>query len=459
MSGRIFIAESVSSCRILLRAMLAEGRYVVHDAATGAEMLRAARQARPDLVIAGEALSDMTGLALCRAMRSDPVLAPVPLILLTRTGEDAARVEALEAGADEFLVKPVDAVTLMARVRSIMRARETQEALDRRRVTVEELGFAEPAADFARPARLSFVARNPAEAETWKSGLRGLVRSPIEVIGPSAVLETADRPNAPDLFLIQADLARPGDGLKLLCELRSRTATRHAAFVILHRRGDSDGAAMALDLGANDIIAEGFPPAELAVRIRTQLRRKADADRLRTSVEDGLRLAVTDPLTGLYNRRYALTHVGRIAEQAAASARPFSVMVADLDRFKAINDTWGHAAGDAVLRETAHRLRDNLRAVDLVARIGGEEFLVAMPDTDETAAERASDRLRQVIGGAPIMLPGEASCARVTISVGVAVALVPGAESVAQMIDRADKALLAAKRDGRNRVEFSRSAA
>ena len=169
--------------------------------------------------------------------------------------------------------------------------------------------------------------------------------------------------------------------------------------LIHHGRGDGDTAAMALDLGANDILAEGFPSGELAIQVRTQLRRKADAARLRASVRDGLKLAVTDPLTGLYNRRYAMSHLGRIAEQAARSGRSFTVMVADIDRFKAINDTWGHAAGDSVLVQVARILPDNLRAVDLVARIGGEEFLVVMPDTEEAEARLAAERLRRVVAG------------------------------------------------------------
>ncbi len=459
MPGRILIADAASSNRILLRARLAEGQYAVTDAATGEDVIEAARRDAPDLVIADEALADMTGAALCRRMKADAVLARIPLILLTRNGDGASRLAALDAGADEFLAKPVDEVTLMARVRSIMRAKETQDAVDRRRVTVAELGFSEAPDAYAPAARLAFVGRDPATAEGWKDGLRGLVRSPVEVLDPKGALAAAVSTPAPDLFLIEADLARPGEGLRLLCELRSRAATRYAAFLVLHRRGDGDSAAMALDLGASDIVAEGFLPAELAIRIRTQLRRKADADRLRASVEDGLRLAVTDPLTGLYNRRYALSHLGRVAERAAASARPFAVMVADLDRFKSINDTWGHAAGDTVLVEIAHRLRDNLRAVDMVARIGGEEFLITMPDTDEDTAELAADRLRRVTQGSPVTLRDGRTRVTATISIGVAVANAPGAEGSADLVDRADRALRASKAEGRNQVTLSRPAA
>ena len=458
MSGRILIADTSSGNRIVLRARLAEARYDVRTAATAAEVLDEARRDRPDLVIADERLPG-GGVDLLRAIRGDAALARLPVILLTESGDDAARIAALEAGADEFLVKPVNEVALMARVRSIFRASETEDALLRRRVTVEELGFAETPQGFSPAPRLAFVAQSPAEAAGWAEGLSSLVRAPIETLGPAEALALADAGPAPDLFLLGADLARPGDGLSLLADLRSRSATRYAAILVLHRRDDSACAAMALDLGANDILPEGFQPAELAIRIRTQLRRKADADRLRASVEDGLRLAVTDHLTGLYNRRYALTHIQRIADAARGSGREFAVMVADVDHFKSVNDTWGHAAGDAVLAELAARLRDNLRPADMVARIGGEEFLIAMPDTGETAAAAAADRLRRVISAAPVALPGGTGRVTATVSIGVAVARPGLDESVSEMIDRADRALLAAKSDGRNQVTLSRPAA
>ena len=458
MSGRILIADTSSGNRIVLRARLSEARYDVRTAETAAEILDEARRDRPDLLIADERLPG-GGIALLRTIRADPDLAGLPVILLTESGDDTLRIAALEAGADEFLVKPVDEITLMARVRSIFRTSETEDALVRRRVTVEQLGFAEATQGFAPAPRLAFVARAPDEAAGWAEGLAGLVRAPVETLGPAEALALADAGPAPDLFLLACDLTRPGDGLSLLADLRSRAATRYAAILVLHRKDDSAGAAMALDLGANDILAEGFHPAELAIRIRTQLRRKSDADRLRASVEDGLRLAVTDHLTGLYNRRYALTHIQRIAEASRASGRDFAVMVADVDHFKAVNDTWGHAVGDAVLAELATRLRDNLRPADMVARIGGEEFLIAMPDTGEAAAAAAADRLRRVVSAAGIAVPGGAGRITATVSIGVAVATPGTDEGVAEMIDRADRALLAAKGDGRNQVTLSRPAA
>jgi two-component system cell cycle response regulator len=175
--------------------------------------------------------------------------------------------------------------------------------------------------------------------------------------------------------------------------------------------------------------------------------------------------ALRDPLTGLHNRRYAIPHLARIADRAAHAHRPFAVMVADMDHFKRINDSFGHAAGDAVLIETARRLRENLRGVDLLARIGGEEFLIVMPGVGLANARKAAQRLCQMIRATPFDVPGHSAPVTATISIGMTVCD-PGAGaamtlpiSAEALLDRADKALYGAKAEGRDRVTLSRPAA
>jgi two-component system cell cycle response regulator len=277
--------------------------------------------------------------------------------------------------------------------------------------------------------------------------------------------ETAlsDTPNLPppDVYVIESDLADPMGGLRLMSELRSRTLTRHAAICIV-KTGDAPGdAAMAFDLGANEVVLTGVDPREFGLRIARLMQRKRAADQLRASVRDGLRLAVIDPLTGLYNRRYALNRLSEIAELALTTERPFAVMVLDLDRFKEVNDTHGHPAGDAVLTEVARRMTINIRQNDLLARIGGEEFLIALPETDLAQANMIAQRLCEAVQEAPFDVPGAAPL-RLTTSIGLAIwsgARMLGHASVSEVIDRADQALLGAKSAGRNRVTIGRSAA
>ena len=191
--------------------------------------------------------------------------------------------------------------------------------------------------------------------------------------------------------------------------------------ILVVENGDVQTAAKGLDLGASDYIETPFDVSELIARIRSQLRRKRYSDRLRSNLRNGLKLAVIDPLTGIYNRRYASQHMNRVMERARETDGVFAVMMIDLDKFKSINDRFGHDAGDAVLREFSRRLQENIRGVDLVARFGGEEFFVAMPDVDQHAAAHAAERIRRAIEGAPVTLP-DGGEVQVTVSIGVAIA-------------------------------------
>ena len=216
---------------------------------------------------------------------------------------------------------------------------------------------------------------------------------------------------------------------------------------------------MAYDLGADDLVDRDVPAAELALRLRALIRRKHREDDLRAHVQDGLRLAMIDPLTGLHNRRYALPHLAAIAERALLSQGVFAVMVIDLDRFKSVNDRLGHASGDAVLVEVARRLQASLRQGDLLARIGGEEFLAALPETSFEEACHIADRLCRAVEELPIDT-GCAAGLRVTVSIGLAVSTATNrTEDAKTIIDRADHALLRAKAEGRNKVTISQSAA
>jgi two-component system cell cycle response regulator len=459
MTGRILIVDDVATNRIVMKVKLAAACYAVEQAENGAAALRAAREGRPDLILLDVVMPDMSGLEVCRQLKADPATADIPIILITALADRESKMEGLEAGADDFLTKPVDEVTLLARVRSLLRARDTVRELHERGETGVQLGFAEEAMGFAapeRPARIALVAPGARGAVIWKTALDLRLRDEVIVLAREAALADggAHPGEAPDVFVIAADLTHRNEGMRLLSDLRSRPHTRHAATVVILPEGDSERAAIALDLGASDILYDPFDPQELAIRIRAQLGRKRQADHLRASVRAGLELAVTDSLTGLHNRRYALFH---LEQMMARPGRGVAVMMLDLDYFKAINDRHGHSVGDRVLALVARRLRTQLRGQDLLARMGGEEFLVALPDADHAAAVDCAERLRHVIGDTPFEIDGAFGQLSVTLSVGLA--LVPpedSGETPKSVIDRADRALYGAKSHGRDQVTLAR---
>ncbi|NSX53912.1 diguanylate cyclase [Parasulfitobacter algicola] len=461
MPGRILIVDDVASNRIVMQVKLESAHYQIVQARTGGEALDIAQRETPDLILLDMMLPDMNGKAVCEALKNNYETAQIPIIVITSASDLTTKMAALEAGAEEFLSKPVDDITLLARVRSLLRARDAADELRLRDGTNRALGFAEEETGFELPPKVALIAPNAKTAQNWKDGLNTKLRGKFDVVDKTNVLDMETAQKAHDVFVISAHLNVRDEGLRLITDLRSRAGTRHSAILIVVPSGDSNLSAMALDLGANDLIAEGFDTAELAVRLKTQIRHKRHSDRLRARVKDGLRAAITDPLTGLYNRRYAMPHLERIAERAHTNGKPFALMLLDLDHFKSVNDAYGHAAGDQVLQSVSQCLQENLRAVDLVARIGGEEFMVAMPDTSLEAARGAAKRLCGVIRSTPVKISGYSDPIYTSASIGVAMAdwTLNSSADVETVLRHADRALYAAKADGRNQVTISKGAA
>ena len=431
-----------------------------------------AAAARAEAGVATAPAPGMNAVALCRRLRGHPSTASVPIIVTTRRDGTEGRLALLEAGADEVLLKPIDERFLLARIRSLLRARDEMAELRLRESTSRVLGFAEGPVELTAPGRVVLVAPEASAGGRLRRALERHLSDGLSVMAPGAILSGAQTEEAPDVFVV--DASDPGTAqhtLSILPELRARSESRHAAIVVLTAPEEEAAAILALDLGANDVAPAPGDPAELSLRVRKQIRWKQGRDRLRQTVRDGLHAAITDPLTGLYNRRYAMPHLARIVETSRESGRRFAVLVADLDHFKAVNDTHGHAAGDAVLVETARRMRENLRGMDLTARIGGEEFLVAMPDTGLDEARIVAERLCRIMRERPIALPDGRSIT-VSMSMGLAMGR-PGQEGAPpetygaadgeaearRLMEAADEALYGAKSGGRAQYRVSLHAA
>jgi two-component system, cell cycle response regulator len=456
MVGKILIVDDVATNRIVMKVKLAAAGYQPLLVADGASCLELVRQETPDLILLDMTLPDMSGLEVLQRLRAMAGLRRVAVVMLASGCDPAARIRAFELGADDVLAKPVDDQTLMARIRSFMRAGTLLAGLGAHQHDFEVLGLAEPAQAFHRPGLIAVLSLQPELGAALQQDLAVHLRDRVVVMTPAEALGEGP---APDVFVLDADIDGKGSGLRLMSELRSRAATRHASICIMIPRDSAFVPAVAFDLGANDLVSARVSRHELALRLSRLLARKAEEDRLRASLEDGLRLAMIDPLTGLHNRRYGLAQLAVISASAQARGQDFAVMVADLDRFKSVNDRFGHAAGDAVLVEVASRMAVNLRQGDVLARIGGEEFLIVLPDTTLAEAEAIGRRLCENVEQSEIAL-GSAEALHVTISIGLAVSLASQPRAgVAQIIDHADRALLQAKAEGRNQVTIGRNAA
>lgn len=453
MPDHILIVDEVATNRIVLKVRLTAASYEVEQAPTLAAALLSVADRAPGLVLLSDRIGGATGAAdFCRRMAGDPATAHVPVIVIGPDRGQAHRLALLASGAADHLVRPFDDAALLARVRSLLRQRPQDLAAG-----IDGLHFAEaPAPRPEPPGTIAIVSAQRETGLRWKAALSGRMRERFLCFSPDGLLDALRGDMLPDAFVISGLDAGLTD-LRLIADLKARTETAESPILMVGAGAEPGFAIMALDLGAGDLLEGGFDAEELVLRLRARLRQKREAAQRRRHVEEGLRLAVTDPLTGLMNRRATFARLAEIARDAPAHRQPYALMLLDIDRFKLINDTHGHAAGDAVLRELARRLSGNMRDSDLLGRIGGEEFLVALPATPMERARQVAERLRQVTEADPVMLPSGAGV-YVTLSIGLCLGT-GGDETPEAACDRADRALYAAKAHGRNTVTIARPAA
>jgi two-component system cell cycle response regulator len=452
MAGRILIVDGQAGSRLGLRSRLAAAAYEALSAADGATAITLARSECPDAVLLDLDLTGpMPGTEVLRRLRADRRLAQVPLIGLAAPGAADLRIAALQSGADDVLARPVSEPVLLARLRSLMRR---PEPLGELAAPEGVWGLAEPPAGFDRPGLVAIVASRAETGMRLRRDLAPLAPHRWTLLSRAAALADGGA-QAPDVFVIEGDPEGAEGTLALMADLRSRGAARHAAFVLLRPAQAAAADAVAYDLGVQDVAAADADPRELALRLAAVLRRKAAVDAWRRLVQDQLQMAVRDPLTGLHNRRYALHRLAGMAEAARMDMYGYAVMVIDLDRFKQVNDRHGHAAGDAVLTRVGERLLSGIRAGDLLARHGGEEFLVALPRATLAEAAAVAERLCAALQALPFAVPGGG---QVTVTASVGLAMGGGDLPVREVIDRADRALFAAKAGGRNRVRIDAAA-
>lgn len=451
MTARILVVDDVPANVKLLEARLLAEYFEVATAFNGKEALEACENGKIDVVLLDIMMPEMDGFEVCRRLKGDPATAHIPVVMITALDQTADRVRGLEAGADDFLTKPVDDLQLMTRVRSLVRLKSLTDELRLRAATTRNIGIEELLSrrnvDGGPLPRVLLIDGNADSAARIGSMLESACRLDVATDPQAGFFRAAEEPYE---CLIVATGFADYDPLRLCSQLRTLDRTRLLPIILLAGEGEEDRVMRALELGINDYVMRPVDKEELTARLRTQVRRKRYNDHLRTSVTETIEMAITDALTGLHNRRYLDSHVQILFDRAMARRQPLSVMITDIDRFKSINDCWGHDGGDRVLREFATRLRRNVRGIDLVCRYGGEEFVIVMPDTPLHAAEMIAERIRNEIARTPFPVC-EGKTIGVTVSVGVSTLRRPG-DTVEALMKRADMALYEAKTGGRNRV-------
>jgi len=449
MTARILVVDDVEPNVRLLEAKLTLEYYQVLTACNGATALQIASDERPDIILLDVMMPGMDGFETCRRLKADPVTRHIPVVLVTALDGREDKIKGLDAGADDFVTKPIDDVILFARVRSLVRLKSVMDELREREESGRKLGVDTDGAGRLRGSggRVLIVDDNARQAEKIVEHLAGEHRPTVES-DPATALIAARGPV--DLMIVNVSSSN-FDGLRFVAQVRSTEASRRLPILAVVDQSDRPRLLKALELGVNDILPRPVDPEELEARARTQIKRKRYADFLKQKLDYSLEMAVTDALTGLHNRRYMVGQLQGLMSRAGQGGDSVAVLVMDIDHFKLVNDSFGHDAGDEVLREFGVRLATNVRAIDLPCRLGGEEFVVVMPGASLEDATRVADRIRRDVAAQPFPIMGGAEGLTITISVGVAASA--GQEDTPEaLLKRADEGVYEAKAHGRNQV-------
>ncbi|MBY5519075.1 PleD family two-component system response regulator [Rhizobium leguminosarum] len=452
MTARILVVDDIPANVKLLEARLLAEYFDVMTAADGYTALAICERNQVDLILLDIMMPGIDGFEVCERLKASQKTAHIPIVMVTALDQPTDRVRGLKAGADDFLTKPVNDLQLISRVKSLLRLKTLSDELRIRADTAHTMGIDDlTRAGEGRADETAQVLLVDGRANSQERIIKALkpVADVLALSDPQAALFEAAE-SVFDLVIVNANFD-DYDPLRLCSQLRSLERTRFLPILIITEQGADEMVVRALDLGVNDYIIRPVDPNELVARSLTQIRRKRYNDRLRASVKQTIELAVTDPLTGLYNRRYLDNHLNVLFNRSMARGRPLSVLITDIDRFKHVNDTYGHDGGDEVLREFSSRVRSTIRGADLACRYGGEEFVVVMPDTSPEIAAAVAERLRAAIENAPFMLKHSGEALNITASFGIA-SRIASVLTPDQLMKQADLALYEAKNTGRNRV-------
>lgn len=452
MTGLILVVDDVPANVKLLEAKLTKEYYDVITAKDGFEAIEQTKAKKPDLILLDVMMPGIDGFETCRRLKEDPEVSHIPVVMVTALSDPSDRVAGLEAGADDFITKPINDTALFARVRSLVRIKVLIDELRLRDKSGSQLGMS--ASDFSfkfdvSGSHVMMVDDDVIQARRVGEKLAGSGYRISQFADHKQALDFGRSEQGLDLILISTQLADI-DGLRLATQFKALETLRHVPIIMLVDEDEQHLMLKGLELGVNDYLLTPVDFNEMFARVKTQIRRKKYQETLKSNYQESVSMAVTDGLTRLYNRHYLDTHLKNLVRQSAEQGRALSLVIMDMDHFKSVNDTYGHNVGDEVLRTLSGIIVNTIRSADLAARYGGEEFVVLMPETDAIRAYEAAERLRRAVESTPFVISHPDSPIQKTVSIGCAT-MQPN-DTPESFLKRADEALYQSKNSGRNKV-------
>jgi len=450
---KILIVDDVPENVKLLAACLANEEYEISKAYSGEECLEKVQHTPPDLILLDIMMPGIDGYEVTKKLKNDPEKKHIPIILVTALDGSDDKAKGIEAGADEYLTKPVNMTELLARVKSMLRLGQYREQLAIRKVSEQPFGgkmqTEQPLEEVTWSQRVLLVEDDEKDAKLIQNVLEAETYDLIHVsTGEEAISIALNQ----KIDLILLDIFLPGiDGFEVCTRIKDIKETNDIQVVIITCMDDLESKIRGVELGADDYLIKPINKKEIKARVKSLLRKKAYIDKLHSHYDMAMNSAVNDGLTGLYNHIYFKHFLDLEVKKSHRQGYPVALIMLDIDNFKKYNDELGHITGDVILRELAEIIKENVREIDLPARYGGEEFALVLPYAGKDGALSVSTRIMKAISSHEFLHEPTSSIEKLTVSIGIA-CCPEDSYTEEDLIQKADAMLYQAKKQGKNQI-------
>lgn len=438
----------------MLAKILPQDKYEILRAKDGLEALKEAVENHPDVILLDIIMPGLDGIEVTRRLKADPRTKNIPIILVTCLDGMENKLTGLDAGAEEYLAKPVNPVELRARVKSMLQLKQYRDQLSIRKQSEGDLagGAQDEKPVEHREAGLPgvlLVEDSDIDARIIASYLKDM---PLRLETVSTGREAISRILANDIDLILLDILLPDMiGFDICQRLKQIDKCKETAIIVISCLHDLESRILSLELGVDDFLVKPVNRIELTARVKSLLEKKQQRSHLRAHYETALNSSIYDWPTGVYNHGYFRRFLDLELKKSITQGYPVSLLKIDIDDFRMHNDALGHAAGDSILKNMAQILKNITRDVDLVSRYAEDEFAVVLPYTNMEGCIRAARRIEQAILIHDFLQGHSAPTKILTCSMGAA-AYPAHASTLDELIQKAEEMLSMAKRRGKNQI-------
>jgi two-component system cell cycle response regulator len=451
--ARILIVDDDTRNVKLLSANLVKNQYDVLQAYGGIEALEKAIKTSPDLILLDIIMPDLNGYEVAKRLRNESRTAHIPIILITALNSSEDKIKGFEAGADDFLNKPINTIELLSRVKSMLQLRHYQKQLLMLKQYERNFAFSENQKGSIEPekdlSRVLLVKYDEKDIKLIKNYLHGQPYHVMLAGNENEVLNLAITEKV-DLILLDI-MMLDVDGFKICERLKEMDENRNIQIMFITNLLESKDKINVFESGADDFLIKPINKGELLARIRVLFRKKSYMDKIDRHHEATLSSAITDRLTGLYNRAYFKRVLDLEVKRTLRHAYQIALIMIEFDDFKVYNDSQKNLARDTILIELAKLIRKNIREIDLAARCGGEKFSIMLPYTDQQGALGVAERILEIFRSHTFNQDFNLLPKNITASISITICP-KDARTEESLIQKADTALYRAKKQGKNQI-------